>query len=238
MNVIAWHFLADDGRLRDGRMAPADGETLKHSGDLVIGKEGLHACLRAIDALDHAPGSLVCRVICSGRIMPDVDLKTLASSNRRILWRADATQALRGYARWCALSVAHSWEMPSIVRRYLETGRERLRAASERSARVARVDAYDGADWRRAYAAESAYSASQKVKSTELCGAVQFLARAAARSARRSIGQVARLHYEKRGAEWIATANLAAHDAMVGAESDQNTKLEELLLELEQVGGK
>ena len=43
----------------------------------------------------------------------------------------EQTEALlRDFARRCALSVAHLWEMPDYVRQYLETGDESMRLAA------------------------------------------------------------------------------------------------------------
>ena len=36
----------------------------------------------------------------------------------------------REFARWCALQVIHLWDCPEIVRLYLETGDESIRAAA------------------------------------------------------------------------------------------------------------
>jgi hypothetical protein len=52
--TLAWHFLADrDGRpvLRDGSSLVMGGETYRHTGPLVLCDSGLHASIRAIDAL-------------------------------------------------------------------------------------------------------------------------------------------------------------------------------------------
>ena len=48
-SIIGWHFAAD--RLRDGRPLPRKGDTLKHDGAVVLCQSGLHASVRAIDAL-------------------------------------------------------------------------------------------------------------------------------------------------------------------------------------------
>jgi hypothetical protein len=57
------------------------------------------------------------------------------------------------FARWCALSVAHLWDMPDVVRRFLETGDESIRAA-------ARVAARDAA-WARDTAMDAAWVAAR-----------------------------------------------------------------------------
>jgi hypothetical protein len=42
----------------------------------------------------------------------------------------EATSLLREFARKCALDVIHLWDAPAIVKEYLETGKEELRAAA------------------------------------------------------------------------------------------------------------
>ncbi len=138
--VLAWHFLADSGLLRDGRTPPADGKRLLHRGDLELCKTGLHASIRPLDALQYAPGSIVCRVKCGGRIEHADD--KLVCSCRTILWRADATEALRKFARRCALDVIDKWDAPDVVREYLETGDESKRAAARAAATAARPAAW------------------------------------------------------------------------------------------------
>jgi hypothetical protein len=133
-SFLAWHFVGY--KLRDGREIPADGVTLKHKGDLVMCVSGLHASKRLIDALTYAPGNTVCRVRISGKVILDTD--KLVASERTIIWRMNIEQLLRDFARKQALSVAHLWQMPDAVRRYLETGDELLRDAASDAARDAR----------------------------------------------------------------------------------------------------
>ncbi len=125
--TLAWHFTAEN--LCDGRPLPADGETLRHDGPLIMCESGLHASERLLDALQYAPGPIVWRVECAVDIKRDTD--KLICRERTALWHLDATDLLREFTRKCALDVAHLWEMPSIVRQYLETGDETIRAAAE-----------------------------------------------------------------------------------------------------------
>ena len=132
-SVLAWHFVGD--ALRGGAPIPADGEVLAVRGKIVPCENGLHASVRLIDALSYAPGNTLCRVECSGTMRHERD--KLAASKRRILWRIDAESVLREFARKCALQVAHLWEMPAVVRQFLETGDESIRAAASAAARAA-----------------------------------------------------------------------------------------------------
>lgn len=136
--VQAWHFMPADRKLRYG-----DGREVKPGVKLVVDCEpvlcqsGLHGSLRAIDALSYAQGNVVSRTEHSGVIAMGND--KLVSTERTHIWMADAEQTLRAFTRWCALDVAHLWDMPQIVRDFLETGDESLRAA----ARAAALDRYN-----------------------------------------------------------------------------------------------
>ena len=67
---------------------------------------------------------------------------------------SDATEfEMRRFARLAALDVAHLWDMPAIVREYLETGDETKRAAA--------LDAALDAAWAAALAARNAARAAE-----------------------------------------------------------------------------
>jgi hypothetical protein len=125
--IYAWHFCGDT--LRDGRPIPADGVTLRHDGVIMPCKLGLHASERLIDALQYAPGPLLCRVRLGGKMVPHGGNK-FAAAERTILWRFDATEVLRAFGRHCALEVLDLWDAPAVVREYLETGREDVRVGA------------------------------------------------------------------------------------------------------------
>lgn len=162
-SILAWHFVGD--RLRNGRHVPADGEILRFNGPLYLCASGLHASELAIDAVRYAHGEVVCRVLCAG--VGDFTMDKFVCSSRKILWRIDATETLRKFTRLCALDVAHLWEMPAIVRQYLETGEESISKAASSAAfdaanapvayyraKAARAAAYTGdAYWGAARAA-------------------------------------------------------------------------------------
>ena len=146
--IEAWHFVTGD-TLRDGQPVPADGELLKRVGMLSLGESGLHASRRIIDALEYAPGPICCRVQVGGEIIEGND--KLVAAERTILWRDDATDVLRKFARDCALDVIHLWDAPDVVRVYLTTGDDTLRAATWDAARDAAWDAAKGAAWDAAW---------------------------------------------------------------------------------------
>jgi hypothetical protein len=142
--VLAWHFLRDNGRLANGdRRKVVPGRTLKHKGELILCSSGLHASVRALDALKYAPGPWLQRVECGGEIIDNVPGHTdkLVCGERKCLWIADATPILRPFARKCALDVIHLWDAPDVVRRYLETGDESISDATSAAAWAAAWDA-------------------------------------------------------------------------------------------------
>ena len=195
--MIAYHFVADT--LRDGRPIPADGEWLVHDGDVVICETGLHASKHPYDALQYAPGPTLCLVECED-IVTEHDDK-FACRRRRIVKRFDATDTMRAFARHCALSVIHLWDAPEVVRRYLETGDESLRAAARDAAGAAARAAA------RAAAGAAAMAAAWDAAGDAAGAAAGDAARAAARDAAGAAAGAA-----ARAAAWDA-AGAAAGDA-------------------------
>ncbi|MFA5626128.1 MAG: hypothetical protein WC965_01420 [Thiohalomonadaceae bacterium] len=153
---LAWHFLHPGGKLRTGEPAPPDGEWLRVEGTLVPCAWGLHASERVIDALKYTTpiknGAVLCRVELRGEVQAHGDpVDKLVARERKILWRLSAEETenvLREFARWAALQVINLWNAPDVVREFLETGKEELRAAADAAADAA---AYDAAAY-RAYA--------------------------------------------------------------------------------------
>lgn len=139
--TLAWHFLYEGHKLRDGRDAPADGVWLEHTGPIVICESGLHASRRPADALSHAPGPILCLVECDGIVSEHAD--KLVCRRRKIIARMDATDMLRYYARMQALSVVHLWSPPGVVLDYLMTGDESIRAAAGPAAGAAARGDFD-----------------------------------------------------------------------------------------------
>ena len=134
---LAWHFLTDGGGypvMRDGARLTV-GKWYEHTGVLQMCAAGYHASSLALHALEYAPGPWVSLVEVDGTIERGDD--KLVCTRRRALWAYDATEQLRLFARNCALDVADLWEMPAIVREYLETGREDIRDAASAAARDA-----------------------------------------------------------------------------------------------------
>ena len=101
--ILAWHFLPSDGNLRYGAWrnpVVRPGVVFVHRGPIELCKRGLHASVRARDALSYAPGPIVCRVECWDRVQYADD--KLVCGKRKVLWMADATRTLHLFALWCA----------------------------------------------------------------------------------------------------------------------------------------
>ena len=145
--VTGWYFSEESRLLRygDGREI-AIGVTHEVAPPIELCERGLHASVRAIDALGYAPGPIVWRVELSGEINTGDD-KCVATHRKYIGGGVDASAVMRAFARRCALDIAHLWDMPLVVRAYLETGDESIRAAASAAARGATVPASWAASW-------------------------------------------------------------------------------------------
>ena len=147
MTNLAWHFTGDT--LRDGSPIPAVGQKLTLKGGIKICSCGYHWSKQPFDALQYAPGSKL-HLVEYGGIVQEQDDKG-CSSERTILKSIDATTLLRRFAADQALSVAHLWNMPDVVREYLTTLDEKIRIAAATRAADATYAAYTAA-----YAADAA----------------------------------------------------------------------------------
>jgi len=122
-----WHF----ARILDGKPIMRDGTPIivgkryEIDDDPIMRKRGFHGSLRAIDALDYAPGTWVSKRFLEG-IVNDKD---------KVVGKAfvqqpgfDASAVLRKFARLCALDVIDSWDAPEVIAHYLRTGYESTEA--------------------------------------------------------------------------------------------------------------
>lgn len=114
------------------------GETHSLDGEIIICQRALHASRDPFDALEYIPGPYLYRVRCWGDVVEDHD--KLGARHREYIAMHDSTNMLRRFAHEQALSVIHLWKPPPVVRRYLETGDETIRAAA-RAAAIAATDA-------------------------------------------------------------------------------------------------
>lgn len=108
--VNGWHFLPADGCLAHykPKTKVRAGVTYTVSGPLTMCVRGLHFSRRAIDALDYAPGPIVCRIVATGDILHGEDKSVC--TERRVIAVADASEVLREFALLCSAHVARSLE--------------------------------------------------------------------------------------------------------------------------------
>jgi hypothetical protein len=151
-----YHFIA--ATLRDGSPIPPIGAWLTVTGEIIPCENGLHASAHPFNALQFSPGNLLHLVELDGEIIPHNNDKVAARS-RKIIATIDAEKLLREFARKCALSVIHLWDAPDVVKRYLETGDESLRAAAQAAAQTAAQTAAQAAA--RVAAQTAAWAAAQ-----------------------------------------------------------------------------
>jgi hypothetical protein len=169
---LYWHWLNEDKRLRCGTKEVVEvGKTIRYDGKLVLCESGLHASEKAIDALQYAPGPIICRVSLGGEIVEGTD--KVVASERTVLWMADATNTLHEFACRCAEAALKTakvedrrcWEAIVTKRRWLngEATDEELYAARAAAldaawaaARAAARDAARAAAWDAAWAAARA----------------------------------------------------------------------------------
>ena len=164
--ILAWHFLPADRKLRFPPHTLVEvGQTLDHDGQLKMCESGLHASVRAIDALDYAPGPVVCRVECWGDVEQGAD--KLVCRHRRVLAMADVTRELHLFAcdeaeRALALVDADPRSVEAIrVKRLWVDGKatdhelDAARDAARDAASAAAWDAASAAAWSAAWSALS-----------------------------------------------------------------------------------
>jgi hypothetical protein len=178
--IVGYHFTGE--KLRDGRAIPAIGEWLEHDGPVKPCDSGLHASVDPFDALQFAPGNLLHRVELEGDLNSHGNpVDKWVGRRRKITASIDAEKLLREFARWCALQVVHLWECPPVVRQYLDTGDESLRAAACAAASAAAWDAARAAAW--ADARDAAWAAAWGDAWDDARDAASAAACAAARAA-------------------------------------------------------
>jgi hypothetical protein len=186
----AWHFLSEDRRLRyEDKTLVTPG--LKLSVDdtkLELCEYGLHASKRAIDALQYAPGPIICRVRVSGKILEDGD--KVCAAEREVIWMADATGELHEFGCWAAEQALYlmrskgdepdkrSWAAIEAKRAWL---RGEITDQDLDAARAAAWDAARAAAW--AAAGDAARTAAWDAARTAAWDAARAAAGAAARAA-------------------------------------------------------
>jgi len=223
--LLAWHFLPEDRRLRWGTQALVEPDTIYYwDGPLAMCESGLHASVRALDALRYAPGPIVCRVRMWGEMIKEAD--KICAREREVLWMADASRILHEFACDCAeraLKLAgvtdeRCWKAIEAKREWLrgEASDEELSVAWT-AARQAAWEAVEAAAWTAArLAAETA--------APEAAGAAEAAAGTAALEAAQAAAWTA---------AWLAARTDARTDAWTAAGEAQNRKLTTVLERLE-----
>ena len=162
--ILAWHWAKADLKTQHSNEPIAKGKTLKATGPLQLCENGMHASLNPMDALQYAPGLMLCRVELSGEIIQGED--KLCASSRKVLWIANADHMLQEFACLCAeraLKAAkvddpRSWRAIEVKRLWLagkatDAELAAARGAAWDAARDAARDAAWGAAWAAALAA-------------------------------------------------------------------------------------
>jgi hypothetical protein len=147
MTVEAFHFLREDGCLNHPPHTKVEpGITLKFDGRPILCHQGYHASERAIDALNYAPGPILCCVVLGGTVVRDTD--KLVATERTVLWMADATQTLHEFACDQAEAALDRAKVNDArCRAAIETKRRWLRGeASDSELDAARDAAWDAAN--------------------------------------------------------------------------------------------
>lgn len=159
-SVLAWHFTRDDGTTEYLTEREEVGCTYGAVGVIVLCKNGLHGSISPLDALSNAPGFAVRRVRHSGTIVRGDD--KLCSSERTLLWEANARTVILLFAADCAEHAllrereagrepdARSWAAIETIRGYIAgtCSHGQLRAAGAAGAAAEAAEA--------AWAAEAA----------------------------------------------------------------------------------
>ena len=95
--ILTWHWVDQRRTLRDGNTVAA-GYVYSVAGKLKMCSWGLHASRRPLDALNYAPGPIVCRCESWGSVKEWRGDK-LVSKHREVLWMADASEVLNAFAK-------------------------------------------------------------------------------------------------------------------------------------------
>jgi len=187
------------------------GQTLRHRGPLKLCRKGLHASIKSLDALKYAPGSVVCRVECSGDVIHGED--KLVCSRRRVLWTKNVGRSLHEFAIWCA-----------------EEALGKARNPDPRSLKAVEIKKL----WLEGKATDEGLKVARDAARDAAREAASEVASAANEAAREAASEVA--WDAAREAAWYATwdaAGYAAWDAVDEAiRESQNEELERRLLAL------
>ena len=230
LKASMWHIAENTCTLGHGdERLIVVGETLTVAGPIFMCWNGLHACERLLDALAYANGTVICEVALGADAYTEAD-KSVSSSRTCIAMTSpeEGERILRNFARWCALDVAHLWDMPEGVRQYLETGDESVRAAAETAAwTAAGAAAWTAGEAAVRSAGEAAARAAGEAAARSAGEAAgEAAADAAAEAAARSAGEAAAW-----SAAWTAAWTAAEAAAEAAIRERYSARLEEMIRE-------
>ncbi len=215
--ILAYHFLKSDMCSHAGHEPPwKEGETRTLDGEIVICVHGYHASRTAWDALQFAPGPVLCLV----EVEPVKEhTDKLVSRSRRLIKAVNVERELREFVADCAERVLHFYEEAY-------PGDQRPRAAIATARAYARGEATDG---ELNAAADAAYAAARAARNAanaadaaaDAAYAAADAADAAAYAAARAAYAAARAAYAARAAAYAAAdaADAAAYAAARAADA-------------------
>ena len=208
--VLAWHW-AKALRTQYSNEPIVAGQTLTATGPLSLCNNGMHASLCPLDALQYAPGAMLCRVELSGDVLTGND--KLCARSRKVLWIANADHMLHEFACLCAeralkrakVEDARSWRAIEVKRLWLAgKATDAELAAASAAASAAAYAAASAAASAAAYAA--AWDAASAAASAAARDAAWDAASAAARDASYAASYAAARDAEKAWQREILTA--------------------------------
>jgi hypothetical protein len=204
--MLGWHFVTNDKRLGygDGRIvAVGKTYTVPKNRPLEFCEYGLHASKRLIDALQYAPGSVICRVELSDRVIHGDD--KAVGYKRRVIAMIEGEKVLHEFACRAAeyaLTFVKNPDPRSIAA--IQAKRDwllcKINDCQLAAARDAARDAAGDAAW--AAAGNAALAAAGNAALAAAWDAARDAARGAARGAARAAARGA-----ARGAAWAAAWN-------------------------------
>ena len=145
--MFAWHFVGDT--LRDGSPIPADGVPLIYDKPLRICKSGLHFSFDPFDALQYAPGEVLCRVKIEREATTQRQPDKGVCAKRTIVKRHNVRELLYDFACAEAWAVVKEHNPSPIIKAYF-LGTPAAREAAWKAARGAVWEAARDAVWKAA----------------------------------------------------------------------------------------
>ena len=200
----AWYFSDATKKLQynDGRDIAID---ITHTveGTPKCCRHGLHGSKNILDALQCAPGNIIWRVELSGKMDRQPD-KISATSRTYLAGGVDILPIILAWSRRVALDVAHLWDMPDIVRKFLETGDKEIANATVYAAYViANTANAANATYSAANAANAAANAANTANAAYAAYSAYVTARAAANAAAYAAVNAANAAAKKKYTRWL-----------------------------------